>query len=239
MRIVVVAAVALGWFAPSRALAVPTTWTSPLSLDGGLIAEAEELLGTGELQSNRPATERAHSSSSSSAGDAPAPSSAVNLAPAGANATPQGRQFGIGLMLGYPVALTIKYMLKPDQGIAAGLGAFSGFIYDRGSVTVFVDYVYHPHLLTAGEAFALTWYIGGGGQVIINDRYSSPYVRGVLYPGFNYGSQFWLAARVPIGVNLALAQAPLEVFLEASPSILVFPALSFGIGASIGLRFYL
>lgn len=240
MRFVVVIGVVLAALAPGKALAVSSAWASRLSVDVGLLEDVESLLGAPLLQADRPAPDKKSSGSSSSSGsDGPATSTATNLAPAGAYATPQGRQFGIGLELGYPVALIIKYMLKSDQGIAAGIGAFSGFVYDRSSVTVFVDYLVHPHLLTAGEAFALTWYIGGGGQLIINDRFSSPYVRGVLYPGFYYGSPFWLAARVPIGVNLALTQAPLEVFLEGVPSILVFPALSFGIGASIGLRFYL
>lgn len=169
---------------------------------------------------------------------APSTSSGTTLAAAGSSSTPQGRQFGIGLELGYPVALTIKYMLQPDQGIAAGLGAFSGFVYNHSSVTIFVDYVYHPHLLTTGEAFALTWYVGGGGQVIINDRFSTPWVPGIMYTGYGYGS-VWFAARVPIGVSLTLAQAPIEVFLEASPSVLVFPVLSFGVGGAIGMRFYL
>ncbi|MCC7073670.1 MAG: DUF3996 domain-containing protein [Deltaproteobacteria bacterium] len=171
-------------------------------------------------------------------GTGPASSSGTTLAAAGAASTPQGRQFGIGLELGYPVALTIKYMLKPDQGIAAGLGVFSGFVYNHSSVTIYVDYVYHPHLLTTGEAFALTWYLGGGAQVIINDRFSTPWVPGIMYSGWGYGS-VWFAARVPIGVSLTLAQAPLEVFLEAAPSVLVFPVLSFGVGGAIGMRFYL
>ena len=117
-------------------------------------------------------------------------------------------------------------------------GAFSGFVYNHSSVTIYVDYVYHPHLLTTGEAFALTWYLGGGAQVIINDRFSTPWVPGIMYSGWGYGS-VWFAARVPIGVSLTLAQAPLEVFLEAAPSVLVFPVLSFGVGGAIGMRFYL
>ncbi|MBI1945561.1 MAG: DUF3996 domain-containing protein [Deltaproteobacteria bacterium] len=230
MRVVVVGLL-FAVLSPSVALAAPSVPTSWLHLDDALLDEVGLLLGDQQAQSK-------HTPAVKAADEAPATTTAVNLAPAGAAATPQGRQFGIGLELGYPVALTIKYMLQPDQGIAAGLGAFSGFVYNHSSVTVYVDYVYHPHLLTAGEAFALTWYVGGGGQVIINDRFSTPWVPGILYSGFGYGS-VWFAARVPIGVNLALAQAPIEVFLEAVPSVLVFPVVSFGVGGSIGMRFYL
>ncbi|OGQ25593.1 MAG: hypothetical protein A2138_04230 [Deltaproteobacteria bacterium RBG_16_71_12] len=231
MRVVAVA-VLFASLVPGAAWAAPSASTALLRLDDVLVEEVARLLGDAQTQSNRTPAVR-------SGDEAPAPTTtAVNLAPAGAAATPQGRQFGVGLAVGYPIALTIKYMLKPDQGIAAGLGALSGFVYNHSSVTVFVDYVYHPHLLTAGEAFALTWYLGGGGQVIINDRFSTPWVPGIQYSGFGYGS-VWFAARVPLGLNLALAQAPIEVFLEAVPGILVFPVLSFGVGGSIGVRFYL
>lgn len=238
MRLLVVAALLLSTLVPGRALAAPGALASPLGVDVDLLEQVEALLGDAQLQAGRVEPERKSSGASSDPGSAPT-SSSVNLAAAGASSTPQGRQFGIGLQLGLPTALVIKYMLQPNQGIAAGIGGFSGFVLNSGSITVFVDYLYHPHLLTAGEAFALTWYVGGGGQVIINDRFASPYIRGVLYPGFYYGSYFWLAGRVPLGVNLALAQAPLEVFAEVVPSILLFPALSFGVGGSIGLRFYL
>lgn len=239
MRLLVVATLLLSTLVPGRALAAPGALVSPLGVDVDLLEQVESLLGDAQLQAGR--DEPARKGSGASAGDTGAAptSSSVNLADAGASSTPQGRQFGIGLQLGLPTALVIKYMLQPNQGIAAGIGGFSGFVLNSGSITIFVDYLYHPHLLTAGEAFALTWYVGGGGQVIINDRFATPYIRGVLYPGFYYGSYFWLAGRVPLGVNLALAQAPLEVFAEVVPSILLFPALSFGVGGSIGVRFYL
>ncbi len=170
------------------------------------------------------------SRSSSSAGGS-------NFEPAGAAATPQGRTFGIGLQLGYPTALTIKYMLRPDQGIVAGVGGFSGFAYDVGAFSLHVDYVYHPMLLTAGEAYQVTWYVGGGGNLIVfNNPRQRTFLPGVTY--YYYPTNIWLAARVPLGLNLALTQVPFEIYLEAVPSVLVFPSLSFGLGFAIGGRFY-
>ncbi len=229
MRMIVVGLV-LASLASGGARATEAAATG-LRLDERLLDDVAELLGVTQAASGTGVTV-------ADDGAPPSTTSGTQLAPAGAASTPQGRQFGIGLELGYPVALTIKYMLKPDQGIAAGLGAFSGFVYNHSSVTIYVDYVYHPHVITSGEAFALTWYVGGGGQVIINDRFSTPWVPGILYTGYGYGS-VWFAARVPIGANLTLTQAPIEVFLEATPSVLVFPVLSFGVGGAIGMRFYL
>ncbi len=39
-------------------------------------------------------------------------------------------------------------------------------------------------------------------------------------------------------ICLALTQLPFEIYLEAVPSILLFPGISFGLGAAIGGRFY-
>jgi hypothetical protein len=180
---------------------------------------------------------RTTSSSSSQPRNEPATAQPVVYQSAGASSTPGGKQFGVGIQMGYPTALTLKYMLQPDQGLVGGIGAFSGFAYDRGSFTLFVDYVWHPHMLTSSEAFALTWYIGGGGQLIVHNN--NRFVTG-SYPvlAYYYAAPFWLAARMPIGANIALTQAPIEIYVEAIPGILVFPGLSFGIGASLGGRFY-
>lgn len=173
----------------------------------------------------------ASGSSSSSHGSAP------SFADAGGASTPGGRTFGVGLQLGYPTAVTAKYMLRPDQGLVFGIGGFSGFAYDVGALSIHVDYVWHPNLLTQGEAFQVTWYVGAGGNILI---FNVPRQR-TFFPNVPYyylPTNVWLAARIPIGINLALTQLPFEIYLEADPSILVFPAFGFGIGASIGGRGY-
>ena len=175
-------------------------------------------------------------SSGRSSGKSSAPR-APSFPPAGAGSTPQGRTFGLGLQIGYPTAITIKYMLRPDQGIVAGLGGFSGFAYSSAALSLHVDYVWHPTTLTSGEQFVLSWYIGRGGNVIIfNNPRQKPFIASFNY--YYFPTNIWLAARVPLGVNLALTQLPFEIYLEAVPSILLFPGISFGLGAAIGGRFY-
>lgn len=156
---------------------------------------------------------------------------------AGSASTPQGRALGIGLQLGYPTVLTLKYMLRADRGLVGGIGGFSGFAYDVGAFSLHGDYVYHPHVLARGETFVVTWYVGGGASVVIfNNPRQRSFLPGISY--FYYPTTVWLAGRVPLGVTLAMEQQPMEIYLEATPMVLVFPGFSFGLGASIGARFY-
>jgi hypothetical protein len=156
---------------------------------------------------------------------------------AGSASTPQGRPFGIGLELGWPTAVTLKYMLRADQGIDAGFGGFTGFAYDARAFSLYGDYVYHPQVLTRSDVFALTWYIGGGANILVFDTARQrAFVQGIVYS--YYPTNIWLAARMPIGVNIAFNQQPFEIFLQATPSLLLYPGITFGIGASLGGRFY-
>ena len=199
---------------------------------GPLLAAADKPAGD-KPAADKPKTDRPHTSSSSSSGTGNAP----QFAEAGAASTPQGKVFGVGLQLGYPTAITVKYMLRPDQGIVAGLGGFTGFDYGAGALSLHVDYLWHPNLLTQGEAYAVTWYIGGGGNIVIfNNPRQRAYLTGVTY--YYYPTNIWLAARVPFGINLALTQLPFEIYLEAAPELLLFPSVSFGMGAAIGGRAY-
>ncbi len=156
---------------------------------------------------------------------------------AGASSTPQGRTFGVGLQLGYPTALTVKYMLRPDQGLVAGIGGFSGLAYTAAALSLHADYLWHPLLLASTEVFGLTLYVGGGANVLVfADARQKTFIASLAY--YYYPTNLWVAARVPLGANLALSQLPFEIYLEVVPSILVFPALGFGVGAAIGGRFY-
>ena len=172
------------------------------------------------------------STSSTDHGDVP------TLRAAGSSSTPLGKQIGIGLQLGYPTGLTVKYMLQPDQGIVGGLGGLSGFAYDAGAFDLHVDYVWHPNLLTAAEPYQVTWYVGGGGTALVfGNPHQHTAITGLTY--YYYPTNLWLGARMPIGVNLALTQMPLEIYLEGAPQLLIFPGLTFGLGVAIGARFYI
>jgi hypothetical protein len=162
--------------------------------------------------------------------------------------SPQGRQLGIGIQLGAPTALTIAYMVTPNQGIHAGIGAGLPWYWGGPSISLFADYVWHPHVLATGDVFKLSWFVGGGvwggfaplrffdfGYVGLGNP--SVNLWGFYYAPFpSFGTS--IGARVPLGVNLALAQLPIEIYAELVPSMLLFPAIGLGLGGTVGGRFY-
>lgn len=157
---------------------------------------------------------------------------------AGAGSSPAGKTFGIGLQLGAPTALTIKYMLAPTQGIVVGVGA--GFAVRNAfgvGLSLHADYLFHLAELVRNDTVALSFYLGPGLWVsLFNGGY------GLGYVGYYYGGSFALfgiGARLPLGLSLAFAAAPIELYLELDPALFVFPGVDFGLGASIGFRFYL
>ncbi|MFZ9885872.1 MAG: hypothetical protein ACO3JL_00100 [Myxococcota bacterium] len=149
--------------------------------------------------------------------------------------SPMGRTFGVGLQVGAPTALTGKFVLGHDRAAVVGVGAGYGFFLDP-AMSLHADYLYYPSSLFRNETLQLSWFIGVGGWAALyqSGRYN------FVVPGVTYwfNSPVFLAARVPIGVNLALREAPLEFYLEGDPALSVFPIVSFGLGFSAGARFY-
>lgn len=188
-----------------------------LSLDSGLLQDAVALLSP--AQQTRVAVDVATNEGGSGYRS---------------SVTPEGKAIGIGIQVGFPTALTAKFSLAGNTALVVGVGAFGGnrFAYFTPSLSVHVDYLWTPSVLANGGPFVLSWYIGIGGWATI---YGSPQGPAFAYYGT---SNFTLAARVPIGLDMALQTVPIELYLEAVPAVLVFPGIDFAIGASLGARFW-
>jgi hypothetical protein len=159
----------------------------------------------------------------------------------GGSVSPMGRQFGIGLQVGYPTALSLKYMLTGDQGIQGGVGIFGyqcgrNFGFCTYGFALHADYLWHAAVLASPPPFVLSFYIGGGAQLGFGG-YAGPFYTpfGSYVAGAGY---FSLAARVPFGLSMALTQIPIEIFLEVTPTLIIFPPLGFTFAPSLGFRFY-
>src|SRR6478735_2201031 len=77
-------------------------------------------------------------------------------------------KFGLGLELGAPFGLNGKYFLSDDRALNFGIGDnYDNYYYDhdRDGLHLYLDYLWHPFVLTTQEAFQLPFYVGVGGRL--------------------------------------------------------------------------
>lgn len=157
---------------------------------------------------------------------------------------PQLSGIGLGLQVGAPTAITIKFAGLQANGFVLGVGA--GFAYGRGnryygynagfaSLSIHADYLWHLATLVSTGDVALTFYAGVGLWLSL---FGNGYGYGLVNPYYRNSAYFGVGVRVPLGLSMAFAQAPIELYLEADPAIFVFPGIDFGLGASLGFRWH-
>ncbi|MBN1897938.1 MAG: DUF3996 domain-containing protein [Spirochaetes bacterium] len=118
---------------------------------------------------------------------------------------------GIGIIIGEPTGLSLKFGNFPVLGIA---WSFDEYIH------LHCDY----WLKNAYLGGPFDWFIGVGGKLLIYESGKDD----------NIG----LGLRIPIGLQLFVVDN-LEIFGEVAPGILLIPNTDFDIDAGIGLRFYI
>lgn len=149
---------------------------------------------------------------------------------------PQLSGVGLGLQVGFPTALTLKLGKAQQDGFAFGLGA--GFSYDRFFPFLSIHGEYQLHLFTLVRTgdLALTGYFAPGLWLGFfgSGRYG-------FYNGFLYGPAlpFSLGVRGTLGLSMTFTKAaPVELYLELTPALFVFPGFDPGMGWSLGFRYY-
>ena len=151
------------------------------------------------------------------------------------SASPAGKRLGIGVQVGYATAVTAKLMLRPEHAVDVVVGAFSGTALTEPTFTMHADYLWHPFTIARAPAFTLHTHVGVGGAVVV-----LPFAgKKPTLPAANYyrgPTQVWTSLRVPLGLDLALAEVPVDVVLELAPNVLLFPGLGAGCDLSLGAR---
>jgi hypothetical protein len=150
-----------------------------------------------------------------------------------------GRNIGLGFAVGTPTSIVGKLFLNRTNAVDVGLAfwdSYDGCYYrDRGvcrdgddgrsgvdHISVNADYLWQE-TLARGTA-QLDWHIGPGGRLSVSDYYDN---------------NLWLAARMPVGLDLTFARPSfLETFVELAPRLVIIPVVRFQVEAFIGVRFY-
>jgi hypothetical protein len=146
---------------------------------------------------------------------------------------------GIGLQVGTPTAITFKFGAGGNANIVLGVGAFSPFNrFGRAyGLSLHGDYLFTIAQLVNNGTISLDAYIGPGLWITLFDDARDYGYLGPLRPYSNV-AYLGLAVRVPVGLSMRFATAPIEIYLELDPALFVFPGLSGFIGASLGFRYF-
>lgn len=144
---------------------------------------------------------------------------------------------GIGLQVGLPTALTFKFGAGGNANIVLGVGA--GFGFYRGfapGLSLHGDYLFTVGTLVNNGTLSLSAYIGPGLWITLG---SVGYGYGIFGPAYYGGIAFFgLGVRMPLGLSMRFAAAPIEVYGELDPAIFVFPGFDGLLAPSIGFRYF-
>jgi hypothetical protein len=141
---------------------------------------------------------------------------------------PQGRVFGVGVIVGSPTGLSGKYYLSPTAAVDAALGG--ALLGDQG-LHVHADFLYHPFVLydDAAGAFTLPFYFGGGLRILNHVH-------------FDDSADLHLGLRVPVGIVFDFKNVPIDVFVEVALVVDFLHAANektgLNLNAGIGVRYY-
>jgi len=144
-------------------------------------------------------------------------------------AIPKGGNWGAGIFLGRPLAITAKNVISEKNAIDMGFGYSWG-----NSVLFYGDYLFaFPNTFDTESSFIndLIPYVGGGLQL---EFYDSDHKR-VIH---SEGHSTVFSTRFPLGLAWEIPKAPVELYIEAAPILHIAPGLAFDMSAGIGARYY-
>jgi hypothetical protein len=136
------------------------------------------------------------------------------------SARADGGPFGLGLELGQPTGLSLKYYLGKSHGgtllaIQGGIGASRGPGDD--GLHLHAEVLWHPVVVTRTPDFTMPFYLGVGGRILDDD---DDYCFGpnndrrcVDDDDTHFG------VRVPFGLLMDFTKAPFDVFIELSVNL--------------------
>jgi hypothetical protein len=129
--------------------------------------------------------------------------------------------FGIGLVLGRPTGVSAAYEMSDNTALAFGVGLN---LFDGRHGYLQGDFLFYLPDLVSGGSITLYPYVGPG--IFISDV------------GGRGSDRFGLGARVPFGLALDFAKAPIQLFLEVSANLLLVPDVNGDIAGAFGFRYY-
>ena len=128
----------------------------------------------------------------------------------------QSRPFGVGLMVGDPTGISVKYW-KSRKIALDGAAAWS--LGENDAFRLHGDYLWHHFDFTGEERTPV--YYGLGFRLGLEDENSG------------------IGVRFPAGITHLLAQAPIDFFFELALVFELVPETGLDLEGGVGVRFYL
>lgn len=148
--------------------------------------------------------------------------------------TDRGGNFGLGLMLGDPSAITGRYTVDTKTAYQGGVS----FFY-KDWTQLYFDWL---HLFENGfgkqtEFISQTTpYIGAGAVAVLTSSDRSVSRRSRYFDSSD--ETIAIGVRVPIGAEWRPAQFPIGVFVELAPGLTILPGTYAFLQLGIGARYY-
>jgi hypothetical protein len=147
-----------------------------------------------------------------------------------AYASGQERHFGLGVVVGEPTGISAKYWTTPSNALTFGVGWYHQavvwvgphrYYYAGTRLHIHADYLWHSfEAIQSTERFPLHYGIGARLET------------GNAFPG-SFG------VRGVVGLSWLPRGTPLDVFLELAPTLFLAPSTGIGMGAGIGVRYFI
>jgi hypothetical protein len=147
-------------------------------------------------------------------------------------ATPsaQSGPFGLGVILGEPTGVTLKYDTSAYNAIDAGIS----FRFDRYFM-LYGDYHFKfPGAFHTDVSFfnQLTPYVGVGAVAVFENEDNRRYFDD------DWDEDFALGVRIPLGIEWRTPRVPLGVFAEIVPGLAIIPGTDAFVQGGIGVRYF-
>lgn len=140
-----------------------------------------------------------------------------------------GREFGLGVIIGEPAGISAKLWTSGTTAFDAGMGwsldgdrvgNYRGSYIGGDRIHLHFDHLWHEmDAIPSTERFPVYYGIGAG-----------------FNSGGGYGNT--LAVRGVLGVAWLPRGTPIDVFLELAPALQITPFTGFGVGLSLGARYF-
>ena len=156
-------------------------------------------------------------------------SCAMMLSSSVASAHTSKGELGLGIILANHTGLSGKYVYKNNRDIAAALS------WNDNHFHLSIDHLWDSKINLDGDHF--DFYYGLGGSLVTynnyyyhfhNDRYKS-----------HNDLSVYLGIRAPVGIQHFFREAPVQIFFEIAPTLVLKRHFDLDIDLALGVRYFL